>query len=170
MRNLVLLNANERDPSQPDVPTMKDIGCQDAPALGYLVIGPKDLPDPVYKVLSDAIRKVAAGPDFQKALANLEIPFDYKDRAQLEKETVDTRIRRFLLLNAEGVFTELLRVVRFRRRTSTGAFASGMLAIAAGAAVLELARRGAPRTGTSRMLAVLGACLAWAVDNNPTSG
>jgi tripartite-type tricarboxylate transporter receptor subunit TctC len=87
LRNLVLLNTKERDPTQPDVPTMKDIGCQDAPALGYLVIGPKGLPDPIYKVLGDAIRKVAAGPDFQKTLANLEIPYDYKDRAQLEKET-----------------------------------------------------------------------------------
>ena len=89
LRNLVLLNTNERDPTQPDVPTMKDIGCQDAPALGYLVIGPKGLPDPIYKILSDAIRKVVEGPDFQKALANLEIPYDYKDRAQLEKETVE---------------------------------------------------------------------------------
>ena len=87
LRNLVLLNTNERDPTQPDVPTMKDIGCQDAPALGYLVIGPKGLPDPIYKILSTAIRKVVAGPDFQKALTNLEIPYDYKDRAQLEKET-----------------------------------------------------------------------------------
>jgi tripartite-type tricarboxylate transporter receptor subunit TctC len=87
LRNLVLLNSNERDPTQPDVPTMKDIGCQDAPALGYLVIAPRGLPDPIYKVLSDAIRKVAEGADFQKALANLEIPYDYKDRKQLEKET-----------------------------------------------------------------------------------
>ena len=87
LRNLVLLNTNERDPTQPDVPTMKDIGCQDAPALGYLVIGPKGLPDSVYKVLSDAIRKVTSGPDFQRTLTNLEIPYDYKDRAQLEKET-----------------------------------------------------------------------------------
>jgi tripartite-type tricarboxylate transporter receptor subunit TctC len=89
LRNLVLLNSSARDPNQPDVPTMKDIGCQDAPALGYLVIGPKGLPDSIYKVLSDAIRKVTAGPDFQKALANLEIPFDYKDRTQLEKETAE---------------------------------------------------------------------------------
>ena len=89
LRNLVLLNTTERDPTQPDVPTMKDIGCQDAPALGYIVIAPKGLPDPIYKILSDAIRKVAAGPDFQKTLANLEIPYDYKDRAQLEKETVE---------------------------------------------------------------------------------
>jgi tripartite-type tricarboxylate transporter receptor subunit TctC len=89
LRNLVLLNTSERDPTQPDVPTMKDIGCQDAPALGYLVIGPKGLPDPVYKILSDAVRKVTAGADFQKALTNLEIPYDYKDRKQLEKETAE---------------------------------------------------------------------------------
>jgi tripartite-type tricarboxylate transporter receptor subunit TctC len=87
LRNLVLLNTDERDPTQPDVPTMKDIGCQDAPALGYLVIGPKGLPDSVYKVLADAIRKVAEGPNFQKTLTRLEIPYDYKDRRQLEKET-----------------------------------------------------------------------------------
>jgi tripartite-type tricarboxylate transporter receptor subunit TctC len=87
LRNLVLLNTKERDPTQPDVPTMKDIGCQDAPALGYLVIGPAGLPDSVYKTLSDAIRKVTDGADFKKALTNLEIPHDYKDRKQLEKET-----------------------------------------------------------------------------------
>lgn len=87
LRNLVLLNTSERDPTQPGVPTMKDIGCQDAPALGYLVIGPKGLPDPVYKVLADAIRKVTEGPDFQRTLTRLEIPYDYKDRYQLEKET-----------------------------------------------------------------------------------
>jgi tripartite-type tricarboxylate transporter receptor subunit TctC len=66
---------------------MKDIGCPDAPALGYLVIGPKGLPDPIYKTLADAIRKVASGPEFQKALTNLEIPYDYKERKQLEEET-----------------------------------------------------------------------------------
>ncbi len=87
LRNLVLLNTNERDPTQPGVPTMKDIGCPDAPALGFLVIAPKGLPDAVYKTLADAVRKVATGPDFQKALVNLEIPYDYKERKQLEEET-----------------------------------------------------------------------------------
>lgn len=46
LRNLVLFNTDQRDPTQPEVPTMKDIGCQDAPALGYLVIAPKGLPIP----------------------------------------------------------------------------------------------------------------------------
>lgn len=87
MRMLVLYNTDQRDPAYPDVPTMKEIGCQDAPALGYLVIAPKGLPDPIAKILGDAIRKVAEGPDFQRALQRMEIPYDYKDRRQLEKET-----------------------------------------------------------------------------------
>ena len=87
MRMLVLYNTDQRDPNNPEVPTMKEIGCQDAPALGYLVIAPKGLPDPISKILGDAIRKVADGPDFQKALQRMEIPYDYKDRRQLEKET-----------------------------------------------------------------------------------
>ena len=87
MRMLVLYNTDQRDPNFPEVPTMKEIGCQDAPALGYLVIAPKGLPDPIAKILGDAIRKVADGPDFQKALQRMEIPYDYKDRRQLEKET-----------------------------------------------------------------------------------
>jgi tripartite-type tricarboxylate transporter receptor subunit TctC len=29
---------------------------------------------------------VADGPDFQKTLTHFDLPYDYKDRAQLEKE------------------------------------------------------------------------------------
>ena len=86
MRMLVLFNTDKRDPEFPNIPTMKEIGCQDAPALGYLVIAPKGIPDNVSRILGDAIHKVVAGPDFQKALARMEIPYDYKDRRQLEKE------------------------------------------------------------------------------------
>jgi tripartite-type tricarboxylate transporter receptor subunit TctC len=68
---------------------MKEIGCEDAPALGYLIIGPQGLPDPVYNKLSEAIRKVVEGPDFQKIMSNLEIPYDYKDRVRLEKDVVE---------------------------------------------------------------------------------
>lgn len=86
MRMLVLFNTDQRDPEFPDVPTMKEIGCQDAPALGYLVLAPKGIPDSVSRILGDAIRKVAESPQFQKALQGMEIPYDFKDRRQLEKE------------------------------------------------------------------------------------
>lgn len=88
-RMLVLFNAEQRDPAFPSVPTMKEIGCPDAPALGYLLVAPKGLPPQVSARLSDAVRKVVEGPEFQKTLANLEIPYDYKDRLQLEKEIAE---------------------------------------------------------------------------------
>jgi tripartite-type tricarboxylate transporter receptor subunit TctC len=85
-RMLVLFNAEQRDPAYPAVPTLKEIGCQDAPALGYLVIAPRGLPPAISARLGEAVRKVVEGAEFQKTLANLEIPYDYKDRQQLEKE------------------------------------------------------------------------------------
>lgn len=84
-RMLAVFNTDKRDPNYPDVPTIRELGCQDAPALGYIVVGPKGMPGPIYKKLSEAIKKVVEGPDFQKLLAQLEIPYDYKDRAQMEK-------------------------------------------------------------------------------------
>lgn len=71
-----------------------------------------------------------------------------------------------LLLNSEGMFTALLAWFAFKENVDRR-IALGMLAIAAGAAVLswpEEARFGR----VWPVLAVLGACLAWAVDNNLT--
>jgi drug/metabolite transporter (DMT)-like permease len=71
-----------------------------------------------------------------------------------------------LLLNAEAVFTALLAWLAFKENVDRR-IALGMLAIVAGAAVLSW-------PGEARIvqvlpaLAVLGACLAWAVDNNLT--
>lgn len=71
-----------------------------------------------------------------------------------------------LLLNAEGVFTALIAWVAFRENVDRRV-ALGMLAIVAGALVLswpgELAFGAALPA-----LAVLGACLAWGLDNNLT--
>jgi drug/metabolite transporter (DMT)-like permease len=73
-----------------------------------------------------------------------------------------------LLLNAEGLFTALLAWVAFREHFDRR-IVLGMLAIAAGAVVLSW-----PADATVELaslwpaLAVLAACLAWAVDNNLT--
>lgn len=74
-----------------------------------------------------------------------------------------------LLLNAEGVFTALLAWIVFRENVDRRV-ALGMAVIVAGGAVL--AWPGGPdavgvQAGGSALL-VLGACLAWAVDNNLT--
>lgn len=71
-----------------------------------------------------------------------------------------------LLLNAEGVFTALLAWFAFKENVNRRV-ALGMLAIIAGATVLSWP--GEIRfSGIWPALAVLGACLAWGIDNNLT--
>jgi len=71
-----------------------------------------------------------------------------------------------LLLNAEGVFTALLAWFVFRENFDRR-IALGMLAIIAGAVVLSWPGE-ARFTGLWPALCILGACFAWALDNNLT--
>ena len=71
-----------------------------------------------------------------------------------------------LLLNAEGVLTALLAWLVFKENFDHR-IASGMAAIAAGAVVLSWPGE-AQFGGTLPALAILGACLAWGIDNNLT--
>lgn len=71
-----------------------------------------------------------------------------------------------LLLNAEGVFTALLAWFAFRENFDRR-IALGMAAILVGAAILSWPAE-ARLAGLWPTLAVLGACLAWAIDNNLT--
>jgi drug/metabolite transporter (DMT)-like permease len=71
-----------------------------------------------------------------------------------------------LLLNAEGVFTALLAWFVFKENFDRR-IALGMLAIVAGALVLSWPGDMTLAAGWPA-LAVLGACLAWAIDNNLT--
>lgn len=71
-----------------------------------------------------------------------------------------------LLLNAEAVFTAVIAWVVFRENVDRR-IAIGMLAIVAGALVLSWP--GEPvLADAGPALAVLGACLAWGIDNNLT--
>ncbi|MDP1655845.1 MAG: DMT family transporter [Hylemonella sp.] len=73
-----------------------------------------------------------------------------------------------LLLNAEGVLTALLAWFVFRENFDRRV-ALGMLAIVAGAVVLSWPSAGAVEFASLwPTLAVLGACLGWALDNNLT--
>jgi drug/metabolite transporter (DMT)-like permease len=71
-----------------------------------------------------------------------------------------------LLLNAEGVLTALLAWFVFKENVDRR-IALGMLAIVAGAVVLSWPGTAGVTVDRST-LAVLGACLAWAIDNNLT--
>ncbi|MDQ2623857.1 MAG: DMT family transporter [Actinomycetota bacterium] len=77
-----------------------------------------------------------------------------------------------LLLNAEGVLTAVIAWFVFKENVDRR-IALGMLAIVAGAVVLsipsgsaDLGSRGL--TGVLPQLAIVGACLCWAIDNNLT--
>ena len=74
-----------------------------------------------------------------------------------------------LLLNAEGVFTALLAWFAFKENFDRR-IAVGMLAILAGAAILNWPSESNQTKGASfwPALAILGACLAWGLDNNLT--
>lgn len=71
-----------------------------------------------------------------------------------------------LLLNAEGVLTALLAWFAFKENFDRR-IALGMFAIVIGAVVLSWPGE-ARFAGMWPVLAVLGACLAWAIDNNLT--
>lgn len=71
-----------------------------------------------------------------------------------------------LLLNAEGVFTALLAWFAFKENFDRR-IALGMLAILVGAAILSWPSE-VSFAGLVPALCILGACLAWGIDNNLT--
>jgi tripartite-type tricarboxylate transporter receptor subunit TctC len=85
-RMLLVYNTDKRDPTSPDAPTSIEIGCQDPPPVGYVVVGPKGIPEAIAQKLCETFKKVAEEPAFQKLLADWDLPYDYKDRKQLEME------------------------------------------------------------------------------------
>jgi drug/metabolite transporter (DMT)-like permease len=72
-----------------------------------------------------------------------------------------------LVLNAEGVFTTLLAWFAFRENFDRR-IAVGMAAIVAGAALLSWPQKAGGLSTAWPAVAILGACLAWGVDNNLT--
>ncbi len=85
-RMLAVVNADERDPAFPQVPTLKDLGYKDLPPGYYTLVAPRGLPDPVFKKLEATFRNVTYSPEFRKVLENLGVPLVFKDRSQLESE------------------------------------------------------------------------------------
>jgi len=72
-----------------------------------------------------------------------------------------------LLLNLEGVLTALIAWVVFRENLGSRVFL-GLLAIIAGAIILSISPDGGVDAGLPGRIAILAACLGWAVDNNLT--
>jgi tripartite-type tricarboxylate transporter receptor subunit TctC len=84
-RMLVLTNTDERDPRNPEVPTLKELGYEDVPPAKMMIIAPKGLPGPVLERLASIFIKGAQSNEFRKALDTLELPFSLKSGKQLEE-------------------------------------------------------------------------------------
>jgi tripartite-type tricarboxylate transporter receptor subunit TctC len=105
-RQILIYNADKRDPAFPDVPILKELGCEDCPATSMVLAGPKGMPDPMVKKIYQAFKKVADGPEFQNQLKQLNLPYDFKDGARLAKDLpVETEWYR-TFLNKFGVKKE----------------------------------------------------------------
>ena len=84
-RLILQLAAEKRDPGYPEIPTLAELGCQDAMPSKYMIVAPKGLPEHVSAKLDDTFRRVAATPGFQSLLSNLNIPSIYRNRHDLER-------------------------------------------------------------------------------------
>jgi tripartite-type tricarboxylate transporter receptor subunit TctC len=86
-RMLFTTLTDKRNPEFPDVPTLQELGCPDIPSTNtHLVLAPKGVPDAVANKLADVFKKVSEGDDFQGMLKKIRLPYNFKTRAQLEKD------------------------------------------------------------------------------------
>jgi tripartite-type tricarboxylate transporter receptor subunit TctC len=85
-RMLVVTGSEKRDPAFPEIPTLTDLGYKDVPPSSYLLLAPKGLSEPIFKKLEAAFRQAAYSPQFRKVLDNLNIPFAFKNRRELEAD------------------------------------------------------------------------------------
>ena len=82
----MVYNATKRDLSFPDIPILKELGCEDYPADGLMVAGSKGLPEPMVKKLKATFKQIAASQEFQKLPVQINLPYDYKDGIEIDKE------------------------------------------------------------------------------------
>ncbi len=91
-RQLVIFQST-RDENFPDVPTLKDIGCDwpYPPNSGMIVSVPKGVPPAISKKLEEAFTQVVQSPEFRSVLKRNFLPYDFLDSkalaTQLKYET-----------------------------------------------------------------------------------
>ena len=103
MRLLINYNMDTRDPEFPDIPVLKELDCKDVPPNRIFIFGPKGIPEAVSTKLVEAFKKASLTPKFQKLLKDLDLPYEFKDRKQLEAELPKEHEAYKTLLNAMGV-------------------------------------------------------------------
>jgi tripartite-type tricarboxylate transporter receptor subunit TctC len=75
---MLAIASEERNPALPDVPTLKEQGIDFVNATNRGFFFPKGTPQEIVKLVSDALGKVAANPEFVTELENMGIDVNYK--------------------------------------------------------------------------------------------
>jgi tripartite-type tricarboxylate transporter receptor subunit TctC len=76
----------ERHPSYPDVPTFREQGYKDVEYYIWAgLLAPRATPEPVLKVLRDAVRRTVQDADFKGTLAKVDSLVQYKDAPDFQK-------------------------------------------------------------------------------------
>ena len=93
----------ERHPSYPDVPTFKEQGYKDVEYYIWAgLTAPKGTPEPVMKVLRDAVRGAVQDTDFKSTLAKVDSLVQYKDAPEFQKYWQDDAKRLAALVKVVG--------------------------------------------------------------------
>lgn len=76
----------KRLPALPDVPTLKELGYEDAEFYIWSgLFAPKATPPAVIKVLREATRQAVSAPEFKSAMEKMETPISYMDADEFKK-------------------------------------------------------------------------------------
>lgn len=76
---------DKRHINYPDVPTFKEQGVNIEYYIWSGLMAPRATPEPVLKVLRDAVRKAAGDADFKTAMSRVNSPIDYMDAPEFAK-------------------------------------------------------------------------------------
>jgi tripartite-type tricarboxylate transporter receptor subunit TctC len=69
----------------PDVPTLKELGYDVEFSLWVGVFAPKNTPEPIIKILGEAIKQAASGEQFKTAITNIGDEVAFLDHAGFAK-------------------------------------------------------------------------------------
>jgi tripartite-type tricarboxylate transporter receptor subunit TctC len=72
-----------RHPKYPDVPTLKELGYDFPASRAHVFAAPKGVPEPVLKILEDAIGKAARHDSFKGFLNQILLEPEYKNREEV---------------------------------------------------------------------------------------
>jgi tripartite-type tricarboxylate transporter receptor subunit TctC len=75
----------ERHPNYKEVPTFKEQGMDIVYYIWAGMFVPVATPEPVIKVLRDAVRQAVADPDFKNQMAKVNSPVNYLDAPDFAK-------------------------------------------------------------------------------------